>query len=624
MSDVTVTEDGSTITVDVTESTVSVGEPGIVSASAVPFTPTGGIAATNVQSALAELDAEKQPLDANLSALAALTSAADTVPYFTGAGTAALAALTAFGRSLIAGADAAAVRTTLGLGSLALASSVTASQISDSTAAGRTLLTAADAAAQRTALGLTGLATSGITGTLTLSKAGSTARTATFPDAAITVAGSAAALTSGRVPYVTTGGLLTDSANLLFTGTLFTYGDGTGSPSFVINGAAGSVKNIRLSSGGSRRWEFGGNNVAEGGADAGTPWILAAYNDSGSLIDIPITILRASGGAITLARPVTCTGAVTAPNGTAAAPGIRLTSEAHGLYRNSATSMGIAVAGAASAIFVGPGASWSTAINLQHTDASLPAWITGHMADGFLVLGGPGSTGLSVGGQTRLYGHTHATKASYVEFTRGTTVSAYFDGSGNLTCNAALSATGLRATTGFHEGPINGGITFNAYYSAGWKYRSNGYASALTDNAASGVILQVAPTGLAGAAISWQAVFTGTPTTLGFASAIVSTFNNTTDATTTSDGSVRLSGGLSVAKSCVIGGTAGDFLNIANSTGELRVNGTKVVAARKTGWTAQTATAARTDLGASPTTAAIASFLRALYDDLAGHGLIGA
>lgn len=66
---------------------------------------------------------------------------ANQVPISTGAGTTYVAT------------DAAGTRTALGLGSLATASTVTASQISDSTAAGRTILTAADAAAQRTALG---------------------------------------------------------------------------------------------------------------------------------------------------------------------------------------------------------------------------------------------------------------------------------------------------------------------------------------------------------------------------------------------------------------------------------------------------------------------------------------
>jgi hypothetical protein len=57
----------------------------------------------------------KQNLDATLTALAGLTTAADQLIYATGVDTFAMASLTTFGRSLIDDADAATARTTLGL-----------------------------------------------------------------------------------------------------------------------------------------------------------------------------------------------------------------------------------------------------------------------------------------------------------------------------------------------------------------------------------------------------------------------------------------------------------------------------------------------------------------------------
>lgn len=89
---------------------------------------TGPIAAEAVLRAAADsalsstisgLSSVYQPLDADLTAIAALTSAANKIPYATGAATWALADFTAAGRSVVGAADAAAQRTALGLGTLA-------------------------------------------------------------------------------------------------------------------------------------------------------------------------------------------------------------------------------------------------------------------------------------------------------------------------------------------------------------------------------------------------------------------------------------------------------------------------------------------------------------------------
>lgn len=118
-----------------------------------------------------------QAYDADLAAVAALVSAADKVPYATGAGTWALADFTAAGRALVDDANAAAQRTTLGVAVgtdvqafdtdlTAIAALVSAADrlpyatgvgtwsLATFTAAGRALVDDADATAQRATLGL--------------------------------------------------------------------------------------------------------------------------------------------------------------------------------------------------------------------------------------------------------------------------------------------------------------------------------------------------------------------------------------------------------------------------------------------------------------------------------------
>ena len=73
------------------------------------FTGGTGISAT------VSNDQISYDLDTELQAISTVTSAANKVPYFTGSGTADVADLSAFGRTLIDDADAAAARTTLGV-----------------------------------------------------------------------------------------------------------------------------------------------------------------------------------------------------------------------------------------------------------------------------------------------------------------------------------------------------------------------------------------------------------------------------------------------------------------------------------------------------------------------------
>lgn len=133
-------------------------------------------------------------------------------------------------------------------------------------------------------------------------------------------------LTSGRVPYASTGGLLIDSSTFTFNaagGTGLNVANASSSFYVQVSGAAGFAKGFVFNTGGVSRWIFQADSNAESGADAGSPFTLYARTDAGAAIDTPINIVRAAGGAMTISRPTyfpattTSNPSIRLPHGTA-------------------------------------------------------------------------------------------------------------------------------------------------------------------------------------------------------------------------------------------------------------------------------------------------------------------
>ncbi|EUB95872.1 hypothetical protein PMI07_002360 [Rhizobium sp. CF080] len=217
----------------------------VADANAARPVTAGGTGSTTASGARTNLGlvigTNVQAYDADLTALASITIAANQIPYGTGAATWGVTTLSAYGRTLIDDADAAAARTTLGLvigtnvqafdADLTAFAAVTiaANQIAYGTGAAtwgvtsltafaRTILDDADAATVRTTIGaqasaatLTAIAGLAVTngniivgdGTTWVAESGATARTSLGLGTMATQNATAVAITGGSVAGIT-------------------------------------------------------------------------------------------------------------------------------------------------------------------------------------------------------------------------------------------------------------------------------------------------------------------------------------------------------------------------------------------------------------------------------------
>lgn len=85
-------------------------------------------------------------------------------------------------------------------------------------------------------------------------------------------------------------------------------------PTLALNSATVTNRDLAYHTNGVLRWALIVGNTAESGSNAGSNFSIRAYTDAGATIDDPIQIARVAGGGITITRPTTFSGAISASN----------------------------------------------------------------------------------------------------------------------------------------------------------------------------------------------------------------------------------------------------------------------------------------------------------------------
>lgn len=131
------------------------------------------------------------------------------------------------------------------------------------------------------------------------------------------------------------GGSLTGNLDITKATAYMQIKSSSGSANLYIDGPSATERLVRFRGGtNNSRWHIGANSTAESGSNAGTNFIIQAYDDSATLLSTPVTITR-STGAVALSGALSVTGKVTTAASSSGDAGLSLP---HGTAPSSPTN----------------------------------------------------------------------------------------------------------------------------------------------------------------------------------------------------------------------------------------------------------------------------------------------